>query len=83
MYHTPLHVILGVALDANDDGLRDDDSTYLHKCLGMTIPTHLFVVVTRCVVGGDLKTCAVHDLALMGLLLQHPLQAGVSWWLCG
>ena len=78
-YNVPMNIIYGVVLDANRDGSRDPDSTYSDKFMGVAIPTHFYVVMTRCgVTGTSLQACAVKDLIVQGLVLQHPKEPGVS-----
>ena len=78
-YNVPMNVVIGVVLDANRDGTRDPDSGYANKFMGVAIPTHFYVVITRCGVSSkSLRSCGVKDLKVLGLVLQHPKQPGVS-----
>ena len=78
-YSVPMNVVIGVVLDANRDGTRDPDSDYANKFMGVAIPTHFYVVITRCGVSSkSLRSCRVEDLKVLGLVLQHPKQLGVS-----
>ncbi len=78
-----MNIITGVILDSNRDGIRDRDFDYEDKFMGVAIPTHFYVVITRCGVGGrSLSSCAVKDLRVLGLILQHPKELGVSGNVC-
>lgn len=75
----PLNIMVGSGLDANRDGLRDSDSAYPAIKEGVAIPSHMFVVVTRCSNQGvELESCDSADLQALGMLFQHPLESGVS-----
>ena len=77
--YSTLNILVGSVLDANRDGHRDSDSAYPHLREGVAIPSHMFVVVTRCeraVV--EIRNCPVADLKVLGMLFQHPVQRGVS-----
>ena len=79
-YSVPMNIVIGVVLDANRDGTRDPDSDYANKFMGVAIPTHFYVVITRCGVSSkSLQSCGVEDLKVLGLVLQHPKQPGVSY----
>ena len=75
-----LNIMMGSVLDANRDGLRDPDSTYPRFKEGVVLPSHMFVVVTRCGRHGvDVQKCPTEDLLVLGMFFQHPLETGVSW----
>ena len=65
-------------LDNNRDGLRDQDSTYKTFYKDMAVPSHFYLVVTRCSVMKELNACGVDHLEVLGMLFQHPLAPGVS-----
>lgn len=74
-YHM-LHIIVGSVMDADRNGLRDPDSAY-PRVEGVAVPSHVFVVVTRCGDGGALESCDAGDLEVLGMLFRHPLETGV------
>jgi len=77
-FHAQMNVIAGVILDANRDGTRDPDANYADKFMGVAIPTHFYVIVTRCTVNNStLGNCPETDLEVLSLVLQHPTPAGV------
>ena len=68
IYGVPLNVIMGVIMD--DNGVEDID---------LPVPSDFYIIVSRCTkTGTSLQSCAVEDLAVLGLVLQQPRQAGVS-----
>ena len=78
-FHAQMNIVTGVILDANRDGARDPDNSYANKFMGVAIPTHFYVIVTRCAVNDtSLANCLEADLRVLGLVLQHPTPAGVS-----
>ncbi len=77
--YSTLNIMVGSVLDANRDGLRDSDSSYPNFTDGVAVPSHFFVVVTRCGLHGvELGACPVEDLQVLGMLFQSPLETGVS-----
>ena len=77
--YSTLNVMLGSVLDADRDGRRDSDSAYPDWVEGVALPSHMFVVVTRCGREGvKLEKCLVADLEVLGMLFQHPPETGVS-----
>ena len=77
-----IHVILGSVLDNNKDGERDSDTNYtwrLGRAGGVAIPSHFYGVFVRCKSGGGVEPadCELDQLDAVGLLFQHPTEAGV------
>ena len=78
-----IHVILGSILDADRDGSRDRDGDYIQwvgGAGGVAVPTHFYAVVVRCVDGDGVEPadCKTDQLDAVGMLFQHPTEAGVS-----
>ena len=79
-----IHVLLGSVLDVNRNGRRDNDQEYTwwvnNKTGGVAIPTHFYAMVVRCVnnQGLELADCKPEQLDAVGMLFQHPTEAGVS-----